>query len=66
MKAEHTEEDESGQATWLLVGSVPILVGGVILLLQPNASVAQFGGAMLLLIGVALVAAAVWLRVGTR
>lgn len=53
--------DESGQAGSFLAGGIVLVVVGVILILQAHAGVADFGGGMLVLMGGALVAAAVWL-----
>ena len=44
----------------LLTGAVVLLAGGVALLSIANATVADVGGGMLVLVGLALGAAAVW------
>jgi uncharacterized membrane protein len=61
IKSQDRYADESGRAGWWLVGGVVLILGGVILILQAHASVADFGGAMLLLIGLAVTAASLWL-----
>jgi hypothetical protein len=61
MKDRPAAADESSQAGWFLTGGVVLLIGGLILILQSHASVADFGGAMLALIGLALAAASLWL-----
>ena len=66
VKLQAREEDESGQAGGLLVGAAPLLIGGIALFLIPNSSTAQWVGAMLALVGLALASAAIWLRVGLR
>ena len=61
MKDRPVAADETSQAGWFLAGGVVLLIGGLILILQAHAGVADFGGAILALMGLALVAAAVWL-----
>ena len=61
MKDRPGAADETSQAGWLLAGCVVLLLGGLILILQSHAGVADFGGAMLGLIGLALAAASLWL-----
>jgi hypothetical protein len=61
MKSGGQGADETAQAGWFLFGGLVLILGGVVLLLQAHASVADFGGAMLMLIGLALTAASLWL-----
>ena len=53
--------DETPQAGYFLVGGIALIVGGIVLILQSHADVADFGGAMLALMGLALSAASIWL-----
>lgn len=53
--------DERPQAGYLMAGAVVLVIGGLILIMQAHASVADFGGAMLVLIGLSLGAASIWL-----
>lgn len=53
--------EESAQAGYLLFGGIVLLLGGISLLFLANASVADFGGAMLILISLALIAGSLWL-----
>lgn len=52
---------ESAQAGWFMAGGVVLLLGGVGLILQAHASVADVAGGMLVLIGGALLAGSLWL-----
>jgi hypothetical protein len=61
MKDRPGAADETSQAGWLLAGGIVLLIGGLFLILQSHAGVADFGGAMLALVGLALVAASTWL-----
>lgn len=61
LKAQSDAADETSQAGYLLGGGLVLIVGGLILMLQAHASVADFGGAILALTGVALAAASMWL-----
>ena len=61
MKVRSDGADETGQAGYFLGGGLALMLGGLALILQANAGVADFGGAMLALMGVALVAASIWL-----
>ena len=45
----------------MLAGGIVLVVGGIILIGLSHASVADFGGGMLALMGVALAAGAIWL-----
>jgi hypothetical protein len=61
MKEGPEPADETAQAPYLLTGGILLVAGGLILILQTNAGVADFGGGILALMGLALVAAALWL-----
>ncbi len=61
LKSGRDAADESGQAGAFLFGGLVLIAGGIVLILQSHASVADFGGGMLALIGAALVAASLWL-----
>ena len=61
LKVRSEGADETSQAGTLLVGGLVLIVGGIVLLLQAHASVAHFGGGILILTGLALAAASVWL-----
>lgn len=54
-------EAELSSAGYLLVGGVLLVVGGIVLIGLSHASVADFGGGMLALMGFALAAGAIWL-----
>jgi hypothetical protein len=60
IKAGSNASDETSQAGYWLVGAVVLIAGGVVLLAQSHAGVADFGGGMLILMGLALGAAAIW------
>lgn len=61
LKLRSDAADESSQAGYMLTGAVVLIVGGIILIMQSHASVADFGGGMLMLIGLALGAASLFL-----
>ena len=61
MKSRSDAADESSQAGYTLAGGIVFIVGGIVLLAQSHAGVADFGGAMLVLLGLALGAAAIWI-----
>lgn len=61
IKSGRDAADESGQAGWFLAGGLGLVLGGLVLILQANASVADFGGGMLVLMGAGLFAASLWL-----
>ena len=62
MKKDDAVSAEDGTSPGpLLVGAVVLLVGGIGLVSLANASVADVGGGMLILIGLALGAASVWI-----
>lgn len=57
--------DESGQAGYFAFGGIVLVLGGLVLLLQSHASVADFAGAMLAVMGIALLVASM-LAAGRR
>jgi hypothetical protein len=61
-KAQSEAADESSQSGYLLAGGIVLIAGGIVLIMQAHAGVADFGGAMLALIGLALAAASIWMQ----
>lgn len=61
MKSGSRAADETSQAGYLLAGGVVLIIGGIFLIMQSHAGVADVAGAMLALIGLSLGAASIWL-----